>query len=344
MRRPSFKTRPLERYSKISLGVVALVAVMLVVAAVVVTGNLGLGTQSYTAEFLQAAQIRPGDDVTVAGISVGSVEGARLDSDHVLVTMRIDDDVAIGADTLAAIKLTTLLGSRYIELQPAGDVALPDRRIPLSNTSVPYDLQAALRDATTTFEQVDTKRIGESMTLLAQQLEGTPALVPQLLGNIGALSEVVADRRDEIGSLLAGTDRIAGLIRSQQGDLGALIVQGRELLLELLNRRAALTGLFDSTTRLVHALHEVVVDDQPQVDQMLGELAELSGLIARHDDLLRNIFQILPVPFRNIANASGTANDIDLNAPAGPLVDAWMCAVSGRAQQLNLPEYLQDCQ
>ena len=51
--------------------------------------------------------------------------GTRLDGDQVVVTMKIKHSVALGADTRAAIKLTTLLGSRYVELRPADREACP---------------------------------------------------------------------------------------------------------------------------------------------------------------------------------------------------------------------------
>jgi phospholipid/cholesterol/gamma-HCH transport system substrate-binding protein len=65
--------------------------------------------------------------------------------------------------------------------------------------------------------------------------------------------------------------------------------------------------------------------------------------LSSNDDLLRNAMQILPVPIRNFANVTGNANEADFSSIAGPFVDSWMCAVSGRANQVNLPEYLKDC-
>ena len=52
----------------------------------------------------------------------------------------------------------------------------------------------------------------------------------------------------------------------------------------------------------------------------------------------------LPIAVRNVANVTGSGNALDLNVPAGPFVDSWMCALSGRAKQLNLVEYFKDCE
>jgi len=153
--------RPIEEYNKIWLATASLAVITVTVAAIVLIGRLSLGQTDYRAEFAQAAQIRPGDQVTIAGIAVGAVRDLKLAADHVIATFAIRNDIHLGADTRAAIKLTTLLGSRYVALEPAGTGGLEQHTIRIANTSVPYDLQEALADATTTFEQVDADRIAD---------------------------------------------------------------------------------------------------------------------------------------------------------------------------------------
>lgn len=336
--------KPVEERSALGLGLltVAGIAVAMIVALWITSA--GIGKVSYDIEFAQAAQISPGDAVTIAGVPVGSVNGVRLAGDHVVVTMQIDEGVVLGADTEASIKLTTLLGSRYIEVRPAGAGEVPDNRISLSNTGVPYDLQQTLDNATTTFEQVDAAKIGQTLTALSEQLEGTPELVPQVLENIENLSSVLAERRGQIGSLLAGTSEVTTVIRSQQTSLGELVRNGRDVLGEINTRRDVVNQLLVSTTNLVDQLNSIVVNDSPAIDELITNLDGLLQSLSNNDNLLRNTLEILPVPLRNFANTSGTANEVDFTAPAGPFIDSWMCAVSGHATELNLPPYFEDCE
>lgn len=53
--------------------------------------------------------------------------------------------------------------------------------------------------------------------------------------------------------------------------------------------------------------------------------------------------QITPVTLRGVANATGTGNAIEFNAPNGLAVDSWMCAISGRAKQFGMIQYFKDC-
>lgn len=334
--------RPADSYNDTWLGAAALGVVAVLIAAVVGIGSLNLGHQSYRAEFAQAAELRPGDRVTVAGVSIGNVTGLKLAGDRVVVTFTARTDVALGEDTKAAIKLTTLLGSRYLEVKPAGSGGLENRTIGLGSTEVPYNLQQALADATTTFGAVDADNIARSLTTLSSGLSGVPEALPQALSNLGSLSAVIADRRDQLRSLLAGTDSVATLIHNQTANLGSLTLQGRDLLNEVVMRRDAVQRLFAGAAALVDTLHRVLAD-QPALDVLVASTSDFSRLIAEHDARFRNLLQALPIPLRNIANASGSGTGVDATVVNGILVDSWMCAISGRAKQFNLVEYFQDC-
>lgn len=341
--RNRFRRRELEDYPRAWLGTGALGLLLVVIAAALGINSLHVGQRTVGADFAQAAQLGVGDQVTVAGVPVGSVVGMRLAGDHVAVTLSIHDDVPLGAKTTAAIKMTTLLGNRYVELDPAGAGTLPGGRIPMAQTIVPYDLQSALSDVTTTFDQVDADQVGRALTDLSGQLDGLPQLVPSVLANVRTLSGVIAQRRAQIGSLLAGTDRLTTVIRGQQADLGILFTQGQELLQEIQSRRQAIESMLAATTTLVRQLQPIVVGDRPRIQTLLDNLNQMMQMLSRHDDLLRNILQILPVPWRSWANVTGTGTEIDANAISGAFVDSFMCALVGRAPQVNLPPYSKDC-
>jgi phospholipid/cholesterol/gamma-HCH transport system substrate-binding protein len=334
--------RPVERYNKIWLGTIALAVIAAVLSVIIGIGHLSLGQTGYRGEFAQAAQITAGDPVTVAGINVGKVNGVVLAGDHVTVTFTVRNDVHLGAHTRAALKLTTLLGRRYLELSPAGGGELDHRTIALKNTAVPYNLQDTLADATTTFEQVDADRIAQSMSTLSQGLAGIPDALPQALANVKALSDIVATRRDQIGSLLKNVDTVTAMIRDQKANLGALVIQGRDLLSEITTRSAAVHRLIDSATALI-TLIKGILNDEPSINAMLANLQKFSGNVAKNDALLRTFLQSAPIAFRNMANVSGSGTALDVNLPAGVLIDSWMCAISQRGKQFNLAQYFTNC-
>jgi hypothetical protein len=97
-------------------------------------------------------------------------------------------------------------------------------------------------------------------------------------------------------------------------------------------------------TNLVETLSGIAIDDRPELEALLQDIRELTDMLAQHDDLLRSILQSGPVALRGIANATGSGNAASLFAPGGLLIDSWMCAISGRAEQFGMIQYYQDCE
>ena len=85
----------------------------------------------YQAQFSDAGGLTPGNDVTIAGIKVGSVSDVGLAGRNALVTFTIDGTVELGSDTTAHVRTGTLLGERVLTLESAGDGHhAPDGRHP----------------------------------------------------------------------------------------------------------------------------------------------------------------------------------------------------------------------
>lgn len=336
-------SRPIESYNPTWLGAVALAVIGVLVAGMLTVKASGIGYTRYTAEFAQAASLKTGQNVSLAGISVGVVASTKLVGDHVEVGLRVRDDVRLRKDAKAAIKVATFLGSRYVELRNAGEGALEDRTIDLAHTEVPYDLQATLADATTTFEQVDADKIAQSAAVLAKQLEGLPAVVPQAMQNIQTLSTIIARRRDQIGTLFKNTATVTTTLRGQQAEIGKLINQGQDLLGEFVSRRNSFHSMMAAITSLVTVLNKIVVKDRTAADKLVVDLRTFTDMLGQHDDLFRSLLEIMPVTVRNAANAVGSGNAVDLHVANGIVLDSWACAISGRAKQFNMIPYFKDC-
>ena len=82
-----------------------------------------LGGYDVSAGFHRIDGLVVGSKVRLAGIDVGEVISMRLDTDADLaeVVMRIENDINIPADSVAAIVSDGLFGSKFIEVDPGGD-------------------------------------------------------------------------------------------------------------------------------------------------------------------------------------------------------------------------------
>ena len=337
------RKRVLEDLNRTAVGMVALALIAAMLAALVILTKVGPGYKRVSADFIQAAALLPKNPVTVAGIPVGTVTGMHLNGDHVTVDMRIQNNIDLGKDSRAVIMVTTILGSRYLALHPGGGGPLANNTIDMNHTEVPYDLQQALQDVAINYGEVNTDQLANAVEVLAKQVQGLPPMIPRAMDNLKRLSKVIADRRDQFGSMLKTMDMVTATLRRQQTSIGAMVNQGQQLFGEFVMRRAAFHGMIQALNSLINVLDDTIVTDRPQVEALLGNMNTLSGLLKQHDDMLASILQSAPIALRGLANATGTGNALETNFPNGLLVDSWMCAISGRAKQFGMIEYYKDC-
>lgn len=337
------RKRTLEDRNRTGIGLVAIALIAVLLAALVVLTKVGPGYKRISADFIQAAALMPKNPVTVAGIVSGTVTGMHLNGDHVTVDMRVKNNIEVGKDSRAVIMVTTILGSRYLALHPGGGGPLPNNTIDINHTEVPYDLQEALQDVAVNYGNINTDQMATALQALGKQIEGLPPMIPKAMDNLKRLSAVMSERREQFGSMLKTMDMVTGTLRRQQTSIGSMVTQGQQLFGEFVMRRVAFHEMIQSINSLVNLLNDTVVKNRAQVDSLLGNLNTLSGLLAKHDDMLASILESAPVALRGLANATGSGNALETMFPNGILVDSWMCAISGRAQQFELAQYYKDC-
>lgn len=76
------------------------------------------------AKFSQINGLERGAPVRVSGVNVGKIIDFELDPETYLaiVTMHINNDVELPYDTAAMINSASLLGGKYMALEPGGDI------------------------------------------------------------------------------------------------------------------------------------------------------------------------------------------------------------------------------
>jgi phospholipid/cholesterol/gamma-HCH transport system substrate-binding protein len=120
--------------------VVLLVAAGFLVYAVAHSGRSGISGYQLYARFEHIDGLGVGADVRLAGVKVGSVEEEQIDPHSFLavVGMTVRDDVKLPKDTAAIVTSESLLGGKYVSLQPGGDEAMlqPGQTITITQSSV----------------------------------------------------------------------------------------------------------------------------------------------------------------------------------------------------------------
>lgn len=117
-----------------------------------------------TADFSGIGGLAIGDDVQISGVKVGSIVKVSLDPDSYLarVSMSIDPSVKLPEDTAAMISSESLLGGRYMSLEPgaAEDTIPPGGRI--QYTQAPQNLEQLLGQFIFSMQGKDEKKGNEA--------------------------------------------------------------------------------------------------------------------------------------------------------------------------------------
>lgn len=115
------------KYTRLDLSVGAFVLVGLAALAYLalkIGGGALVGgdTTTVRARFTNLGGLAPGATVLVSGVSVGKVEKVELDASFAaIVTLRLRKDLALPADTFAAIRSSGLIGDKHVALIPGAD-------------------------------------------------------------------------------------------------------------------------------------------------------------------------------------------------------------------------------
>lgn len=270
---------------------IAVVGLVLMVLGLVVALNaddlpiIGAGT-TYTADFTEAAGLKADDEVRVAGVKVGKVTDVELDGAQVKVSFKVKD-AWLGDKTSAAIKIKTLLGQKYLALDPVGDKTLdPGTTIPKERTLSPYDVLDAFRDLSSTVDQINTQQLAQSFDTLSQTLSGTPTEVKGALSGLQQLSDTIAKRDTQLSQLLSNTKQISQTLADRDAELTKLLTDGNQLLDEISQREQAISTLLTGSQELSKQLQGLVNDNDAQLTPVLNSLDQLTSMLQRNQDSL----------------------------------------------------------
>ncbi len=287
------------------IGVIGVVALALATFLVL---NLGVVTrfwsaEPYAADFSHASGLQGNDPVEISGMRVGTVDDVRINGTHVTVTFRTEGGVKLGSQTRAAIKTSSAVGERYLALFPAGTGELT--RVPLSRTSVPYDLTAALADVTRDTTELDVDQLADAFEAVSGTLEETPESFEDALTGVHKFASVVADRDEALGRLLADTASVSDLLADRSGTIATLMEDGNKVLDELQDRRDTIHTLLVSTRDLSRQLTAALKENRAQMRPALDELNAVATVLNRHEESLNFLIDHLGGYARNLGEAVG---------------------------------------
>ena len=162
-----------------------------------------------------------------------------------LVTFNVDDDIEVGDRTEAAIKTKSLLGAKFLEVTPRGE-GTQSGTIPVERTSSPYQLPDALGDLAATIRGLNTNQVSDSLTGAGGHLQRHPADVKVAVQGVARFSQTLDERDAQLRNLLANANKVTGVLAERSDQVVSLIADTNALLVQLQNQSSALDQISGS--------------------------------------------------------------------------------------------------
>lgn len=278
----------------------------------------------YDVDLAHASGLRPGDEVRVAGIDVGKVTSLRLAGTYAVATIQLDHGMHLSRDTHAAVKLSSLLGQRYLEVRPGNGPPL-DGPIPLANTEPAYTLDHVFIAGQNELEGLDLKAIGKAVDVLGTDLAGPSREAGAALAGVSSLSRVVSSRDEQLTRLLGATRDVTDIVRGQQGDLMTLAEDTDLVMAMVYQRREVIRRLLSDTHALVAEVSRLVDRNQRHLRPMLLEMRTLLTVLEEKKEELDKTIALAAPMERYYANASGDGPWVNVYAPYFLVPDNVLC-------------------
>lgn len=227
-----------------------------------------------TAEFRDAAGLVVDNQVRVAGIKVGTVANVELVGDKVVVTMEIDDGTEIPKDAFAEIKLATILGTKFVDLEAKGGSPYMEAgdNISIEDTAIPYEIYQASNQGTNVLEDLDGPALNDALVELTKLINVSKDELGAALAGLNELGAGLNDKQEDIRSLLTNANDLTDLLADEGNEINELIVNSDTVLASLAAKREEVQSLLEATRMMSGQLTGLLRDNRANVDGILTNL------------------------------------------------------------------------
>ncbi|NED87482.1 MCE family protein [Streptomyces sp. SID11233] len=307
------RIKPLRERNPVAIGIAGLLVLALIGFGAYRADSLPFigGGTTYTADFTESAGLGSGDEVRIAGVKVGEVTGVSLDGDKVKVSFRVKD-AWIGNSSTVGIAIKTLLGDKYLAVDPLGTGPQdPDRRITASRTTSPYDVTQAFNGLGETIGEIDTKQLAKSFETISATFKDSPPDVKSAADGLSALSRTVSQRDAQLATLLKGSKQLTKTLAHKKSSFETLLEDGNLLLGEIQARRDSIHLLLTGTQNLGIQLTGLVADNNKQLKPTLESLGRVTAVLVKNRKSLDKVLSLTGSYNRLVGNTLGNGRWLD---------------------------------
>ena len=310
------------------------------------------GVYTLSADLVDAAGLQPGNEVRVAGVKVGTVKRVELEPDAARVEMELQDDVRIPVESKLEVKLKTLLGQKFVDLQmpraflsaasaggdpsaatdgyfDAGDV------IPLDQTSVPFEIYEAANEGTAVLEEIDKDALRSLIVALDKTVGASKEELGRALDAAGDAGEVLARNSGPLKTLLRQSSELTATLSASGEDIDGILLRSADVLNVLAERRATISSLLAATNDLSRNLGVLIRAAKGSIEVGTADLNSILVLAAGELETIESALAELDTAQRMFAQPLRFGRFVEGHVCSITTADT--CVPHGTPEQPGLP-------
>lgn len=275
-------------------------------------GGADLGSHPYEvkAQFRDVLDLVPNSGVRVNDVPVGRVESVQLAPGTWLaqVTMKVNGDVRLPANTIAQLRQSSLLGEKFIELAPPPSSDPPWGRlangatIGLDRTNRNPEVEEVLGAMSLLLNGGGVGQLQDITRELNATMGGREGDVRGLLSNLNKTVSSLDAQRDDIVRAIDGLNRLSAQLNAQRGNIDVALRDLGPGLQVINDERSKFVTMLQSLDRLSGVATNVINQSKDDTVHDLNALAPtLQQLAASGSDLPKAFEVLLTYPFPDAA-------------------------------------------
>lgn len=186
-------------------------------------GTEGHGSGAFTvqAQMPDVQNLQQNSAVKLRDVTVGNVTKVEVQGWHALITMKLNGDVNLPANSTAAVAQTSLLGTLHVELSPPTD-ARPQGKlhngslIPLSSGRAYPSTEKTLAAVSMLLNGGALGKVQDITTALSTAFQGREQDARSLIHQLDTFARNLNDQKDDILKALDSMNNLAGQVADQK--------------------------------------------------------------------------------------------------------------------------------
>lgn len=256
-----------------------------------------------TAEFADILNIVPKSPVMVDDVTVGEVTDIERVGWHAKITMRVRNDIVLPDNAIADIRQVSLLGEKYVALEPPPGRAPVGRlgdqdNIPLSSTGRNPEVEEVLGALSFLLSGGGVGQLGTITAELNKVMDGRTGRLRHLLGSLDGVIGTLDAQKADIIHALESMNNLTATLNHERDTIGAALDVMGPAVAVLADQHDELIAMLKALDRLGVVGTRVIGASKADLVNTLADLKPvLTKLNAAGEKLAPGIDLALSFPF-----------------------------------------------